>query len=193
MQFQLTQKLVLASQSPRRLEILTNAGLGVEVRPSRIAEVRRGEEAPREYVQRLAREKARAIAGGPGEAVLGADTVVVVDGDVLEKPISPADAVRMVGLLAGRAHEVLTGVCLLTGEKELMAVEATRVRFAPMSVEELQWYAGTGEGMDKAGGYAIQGLGSRFIVGIEGCYWNVVGLPLRRVYEMLRQAGLLTV
>ncbi len=181
--------LVLASQSPRRADLLAQAGIPFVVRPAPVEERRGPGESPEEYVVRLAREKARAARAAAGEVVLGADTVVVAEGAVLEKPEDEADAARMLRALSGRAHEVLTGFCLLRGKQESSGVSRTLVRFARMSEEEIAWYAGTGEPRDKAGAYAIQGLASRFIEGIEGCYFNVVGLPVPMIYRRLREMG----
>jgi len=181
--------LVLASQSPRRQEILTQAGLRFSVRPAGIEECRQPHEFPHQYVLRLAREKALAVDATPEEFVLAADTTVVVDGDCLEKPQSPEDAAAMLRLLNNRDHFVLTGVCLRHGSELLTHVESTLVRFGELSDLEIQSYAACGEPMDKAGAYAIQGLASKFIRRIEGCYFNVVGLPIAKVYEMLKTAG----
>ncbi len=181
--------IVLASQSSRRQEILAQAGLPFVVRVAGIAEVRGAGEEPGHYVLRLAREKAAAVPSSPDEFVLAADTIVVADGAVLEKPESEAGAARMLHALAGREHVVWTGVCLRHGAQEWTAVEQTRVRFGPMSGDEIAGYAASGEPMDKAGAYAIQGLASKFITGIDGCYFNVVGLPVARVYGMLKEAG----
>jgi septum formation protein len=181
--------LVLASQSPRRSELLRQAGLPFVVRVPNVAERGLPGEAPEDYVRRLALEKARAAVARPAEFVLAADTVVVADGEVLEKPCSVDDAARMLRRLRGRPHTVLTGVCVLHAGVERLAVEATRVVFAPMTDEEVRAYAASGEPMDKAGAYAIQGLASKFVERIEGCYFNVVGLPVALVYRLLRQAG----
>jgi MAF protein len=180
------KKLILASQSPRRKEILQNAGLDFEVRVAGIEESQRPGEPPAAYVRRLAMEKAEAVQAGPGEVVLAADTVVVVDSTVLGKPGSQSEAKEMLRLLSGREHRVLTGICLRDSERSIVDCVETTVRFMPMSDDEIDWYVTTGEPMDKAGAYAIQGLGSRFIDRIEGCYWNVVGLPLSTVYRYLR-------
>jgi septum formation protein len=144
-----------------------------------------GEPAER-YVARLAEAKTRAVAAAAEEIVLGADTTVAIDRHILGKPEDEADARRMLALLSGRRHEVLTGVCLRRGESVTTAVEATAVWFAPLSAREIADYAASGEPMDKAGAYAIQGLASKFIERIEGCYYNVVGLPVALVYRMLR-------
>ena len=181
--------LVLASQSPRRREILRQAGLDFEVRIPGVEERQIPGEAPGAYVLRLAVEKARAVAGAPAEFVLAADTTVVCDEHVLEKPHSVEDAARMLRLLSGREHAVLTGVCLLHDGIERAAAESTRVIFSELSAAEIEAYAASGEPLDKAGGYAIQGLASKFIPRIEGCYFNVVGLPISLVYRLLREAG----
>jgi septum formation protein len=178
--------LLLASKSPRRREILTNAGLLFEVRTPEVREARCDGESSVDYVKRLAQSKAEAVARGPDDIVLGADTVVVVDNIVLEKPCDPADAVRMLRLLAARDHEVVTGICLASNRGLIVEVETTRVHFGPMTSSEIEGYVASGEPVDKAGAYAIQGLASKFIDRIEGDYFNVVGLPIARVYRHLR-------
>ncbi len=179
--------LILASQSPRRREILAGAGIPHVVRPAEVDETVRTGEAAEAYVKRVARAKAEAVDGGPGDAVLGADTVVVVDGDILGKPADSADARRMLRRLAGREHFVVTGICLRTAGGIVEQAETTRVRFRPLSDEEIDAYVASGEPMDKAGAYAIQGLASKFIDRVEGCYFNVVGLPVAKVYGLLRR------
>ena len=186
--------LILASTSPRRQELLRNAGIPFEVRPPRIHELRKHGERAENYVVRLAREKAKEAAhqfGGNGIAVLGADTTVVVDEEILEKPRDAADAVRMLRLLSGRSHAVMTGVCLLvrdsSNSQSFTAIEATTVLFRKLSESEIQSYVATGEPLDKAGAYAIQGIASRWIPRIDGCYFNVVGLPVPLVYRMLQE------
>ena len=169
--------IVLASQSPRRREILLNAGFSLEVRPANVEEIPLDPEAPEANVARLARDKAAAAAAGPEEYVLAADTTVAAAGHILEKPHSAGDAARMLRLLSGKTHQVLTGVCLRHGGREWCGAESTQVRFIELSEAEILAYAGSGEPMDKAGGYAIQGLASKFVDRIEGCYFNVVGLP----------------
>jgi septum formation protein len=181
--------LVLASQSPRRREILTQAGFVFTVRVPGIEEVRLSTESPEDYVRRLALEKARAAASSPEEFVLAADTVVVVDGAVLEKPVSTKDAGEMLRRLSGRSHVVLTGVCLLHSGQEWSGAESTSVYFSALTEDELRDYCASGEPMDKAGAYAIQGLASKFIQRVEGCYFNVVGLPISHVYRLCKQAG----
>lgn len=175
--------LILASQSPRRREILERAGIPFEVRVAGVDESVVDGETPEQHVRRLARAKAEAVSA-PGP-VLGADTVVVVDGQILGKPTDAADAVRMLRLLSGRWHCVVTGVCLRRGTAAAVEEESTRVRFVALNEEEIQGYVASGEPMDKAGAYAIQGLASKFIDRIEGCYFNVVGLPVARVYRLL--------
>lgn len=181
--------LILASQSPRRQQLLLQAGIPFRTAVPGLDEQRSEGETPAAYVLRLAREKAEAIQTGANDWVLAADTTVVLDDHVLEKPIDRADAARMVRLLSGRVHEVLTGVCLRRGAQIWTGVETTRVEFAALTEAEIEWYAASGEPLDKAGGYAIQGLASRFIPRIEGCYFNVVGLPVALVYRLLREAG----
>jgi septum formation protein len=178
--------LLLASKSPRRQQILRDAGIPFVVRAADIREERRPDEPAIDYVRRLAEEKAFAVAMAPGEVVLGADTTVVIDGQVLEKPRDAADALRMITLLSGREHEVITGICLRSESRKIVDVAITRVRFVSLADEELTSYAASGEPVDKAGGYAIQGLASKFIDRIEGDYFNVVGLPVAVVYRHLR-------
>lgn len=180
------RNLILASASPRRREILQNAGILFSVRVANVEERRGENEAAVEYVTRLAREKAQAVRHSFDEWVLGADTTVVVDEHVLEKPSTTEDAANMLRRLAGRAHEVITGFCLLTPEGTQAGHEITRVHLLPLSENEIQDYVASGEPFDKAGGYAIQGLASKFIWRVEGCYFNVVGLPVSRVYQLLR-------
>jgi len=181
--------LILASQSPRRREILERAGIPFVVRAVDVDERVLMGEAPQSYVRRLATRKAVA-AGQPGEVVLGADTTVVVDRQILAKPEDAADAVRMLGLLSGRTHEVITGICLKVGGQLIIDAEVTLVRFVELTAAEIAAYVATGEPMDKAGAYAIQGGASRYIDRIEGCYWNVVGLPVAKVCAHLRLQGL---
>jgi septum formation protein len=178
--------LVLASQSPRRAEILRQAGIAFTVRPSFVNETPRETERPVDYVQRLAEDKAATIAVAVGDIVLGADTTVVVDGRMLGKPENEADARRMLTLLAGKRHEVMTGICLRRGEERISDAAITEVWFNPMSAAEIAEYAASGEPLDKAGAYAIQGLASKYIEKIYGCYYNVVGLPISMVYGYLR-------
>ena len=189
--------LILASASPRRADLLRAAGIKVDVRPANVDEAVRPGEPPEQYACRLAREKALAISiRSPGRLILGADTVVVVNGLILGKPNDADDAIRMLRLLSGRRHDVITGVALVapdgaSGPRVDSRAEATAVEFAPLSDSEIEWYVASGEPMDKAGGYAIQGLASRFVTRVEGSYSNVVGLPIALVYEMCTRAGLL--
>lgn len=178
--------LILASQSPRRRELLERAGIPFTVQAAAIREERLSQETPEDYVVRLATEKASAIGG---DLVLGADTVVVVDGEILEKPVDAPDAARMLRLLSGRQHRVITGVCLRSGGEPLTGLAETRVSFGALTAAEIESYAASGEPLDKAGAYAIQGLASRFIQSIEGDYTNVVGLPVPTVYRMLRKVN----
>jgi septum formation protein len=183
--------LVLASASPRRQELLRNAGINFEVQPSHIAEDPLPGESAKDCAERLAREKALAIAGQrPHDFVLGADTVVVVEGQILGKPSDAADAARMLGLLSGRKHQVITGACLAVSGQWSVASETTLVTMSELSDQEITDYVASGEPMDKAGAYAIQGVASRWIPRIEGNYSNVVGLPVALVWRMLRRAGI---
>jgi septum formation protein len=166
---------------------LRDAGIPFDVRAVDISEVRGPHESPLDYVRRLAEEKAFAVPIHPGEVILGADTTVVIDNQVLEKPRDAADAVRMLALLSGREHEVITGICLRDESRKIIDTATTSVRFVALSQDEIETYAASGEPMDKAGGYAIQGLASKFIERIEGDYFNVVGLPVALVYQYWRE------
>ena len=189
--------LVLASASPRRQEILRNAGIPFVVQAANIPESPLENESPQACAQRLAREKVLAVAQqSPADLILGADTIVVVDDLMLGKPTDTSDAMRMLRLLSGRTHEVITGVCLMrrgnsapSGEFPVLSVrfEVTRVVMEKITDQEIRDYVATGEPMDKAGAYAIQGIASRWISRIEGDYFNVVGLPVSRVYRMLQE------
>ena len=182
--------LVLASRSPRRSEILRQAGIPFVVWPIDVDETPLPGEAARDYVTRIAREKARTAVAKPapaGEIVLAADTTVVIQGEILAKPLDTADARRMLHLLSGQRHEVLTGICLRSANRMVEDCAETSVWFAPLSTQEIANYAASGEPMDKAGAYAIQGLASKFIQRIEGCYFNVMGLPVAMVYRHLRE------
>jgi len=179
--------LVLASKSPRRQQILRDAGIPFVVRSADVPEQRRPNESPADYVRRLAEEKACAVTIAAGEVILGADTVVVVDGEVLEKPSDARDAVRMLGLLSGREHEVITGICLRGETRKIVDIATTRVHFVKLTREEIEAYAASGEPMDKAGGYAIQGLAAKFVDRVDGSYSNVVGLPVALVYRHLKE------
>ena len=180
-------KLILASGSPRRKEILTAVNWPFEAVAANIDESRRDSEEALTYVKRLAETKARAVATRFSSGlVLGADTVVVVDGEILGQPREPNEARRMLKLLSGKWHEVLTGVFLMRAPNGQAVIdhEITRVRFAELSAAEIDWYVATGEPLDKAGAYAIQGQAGLFIKEIEGDYFNIVGLPIRLVYEL---------
>jgi len=182
--------LVLASASPRRQELLHSAGIRFEVQPANIAEDPLPEEDAKACAERLAREKAQAIARQrPNDCVLGADTVVTVDGQILGKPTDAADAARMLHLLSGRDHQVITGVCVIADGQPSVASESTRVTMSEITDQEIADYISTGEPMDKAGAYAIQGIASRWIPHIEGDYSNVVGLPVALVFRMLQNRG----
>ena len=195
--------LVLASASPRRRELLAQVGYRFSVHPAHIPEDPREGEDPVAYVTRLAREKAEAvyreIAKGstlsrvPGDespmTVVGADTTVTLDGAILGKPESASDAAHMLRRLSGRSHQVITGVALVTAESTEVAAEATGVRFVTLSDDEIAAYVASGEPADKAGAYAIQGRAARWIPRVEGCYFNVVGLPLALVCSMLEARG----
>ena len=193
--------IVLASASPRRQELLRNAGIPFTVQPADIKETPLAGEAPRECAERLAREKASAVfQSNPQACVLGADTIVVVDDIILGKPRDAEDAARMLRLLSGRMHFVITGVCIVgpvaSGQWSVAgntraASETTLVTMCEISDAEIRFYIATGEPMDKAGAYAIQGMASRWIPRIEGDYSNVVGLPVALVYRMLRERGAL--
>jgi septum formation protein len=186
------QRIILASASPRRAELLRAAGFDFDIMPADVDETVDVEETPDGYARRVALAKAQTVLPrADGRTVLGADTVVVVDTELLGKPADDADATRMLRMLSGRDHVVLTAVCIAhqpVGESRRMQtrLERTTVRFAPMTGEEIEWYVASGEPRDKAGAYAIQGLASRFVTRIEGSYSNVVGLPMSLVYEMLR-------
>ena len=198
--------LILASASPRRVELLRNAGIEVVVQPAEIPETALPGESPVDQARRLAREKARAVwqqfadnrksATGNCLFVLAADTLVVVDEHVLGKPRDAADAARMLRLLSGRTHQVTTGVCLLgTENRELgtffedLRSETTQVTMDTLTEEDISAYIAHGEPMDKAGAYAVQGIASRWVSRLEGCYFNEVGLPVPLVYRMLREHG----
>lgn len=191
--------LILASASPRRRDLLSGLGLRFAVRPVDVDETPRAGEEPLAYVLRLAEEKALARVEA-GELVLAADTTVVLDGEILGKPADETEAREMLGRIAGREHTVLTGVALAErqaqegaeagdGARARAVAEGTRVRMATMSDEEIAWYAATGETLDKAGSYAVQGLGAMFVEAVFGDYTNVVGLPLPATYRLFREAG----
>ena len=181
-------RLVLASASPRRADLLTAAGFSFEVLPVEVDESPLQGEQPADYVLRLAVLKARALdIPDAGTLVLAADTTVAIDGRILAKPGGEADAREMLATLSGRDHSVYTGVALRRGARLLSGVERTRVRFLPLSTAEIDWYIASGEPEGKAGAYAVQGRASRFVESIEGSHSNVVGLPVARVYLMLKE------
>ena len=189
-------KLILASASPRRAEILRNAGIQFEIRKTDVDESRIVGELPGDYVRRLALAKALSAATEYRDPldetlILGADTVVVVDADILGKPASQDDARSMLRRLSGRIHEVHTGLALLRrpGTMQRVVEEITRVHFASLAAQEIEDYIATGEPFDKAGAYAIQGIAGRYVSCIEGCYFNVMGLPLARLWSLLRELG----
>ena len=183
-------KLILASSSPRRRELMTQAGFLFDVLAANIDETRRPNETPTDYVQRLALEKAGAIAALHPEAiVLGADTTVVLNGEVMNKPTNLADAERMLRALSGQTHQVHTGLAVVAGSSTHSHVETTDVIFREITPAELAAYLASGDALDKAGAYGIQGYAARWIPRIEGDYFNVVGLPLSAVVSLLKTAG----
>jgi len=186
---------VLASASPRRRELLTSIGVVFEVRPATIDETPYPGEEPRAHVERVALAKAAAI-GDPGDLVLAADTIVVLDGAILGKPRDAADARRMLGLIAGREHRVLSAVAVRevagasgAGDRSASAVEESRVRVRPLDAAAIDWYVATGEPADKAGAYALQGIGGLFVTAIVGSSSNVIGLPLHVVWDLFADLG----
>jgi septum formation protein len=178
--------LILASASPRRHDLLLAAGIDHRVQPANVPERLIDGEDATSFVRRLARAKAHAVDLGEDDVVLGADTVVCLNDLILGKPRDSADANRMLGLLSGREHEVLTAVCLRSAKGTIVDVAATNVSFVAISEREIEEYVKSGEPVDKAGAYAIQGLASKYISGIHGCYHNVVGLPVSLVYRLLK-------
>lgn len=186
-------RFILASSSPRRRELLASIGIEFDVLPSHVPEVHRPSEAPEEYVARLSRDKAGAIAAGHRDRwVIAADTTVHLGDQLLEKPVDVAEAKRMLGAISGRTHVVYTGVTIENaneGYRETRVAE-TEVRMVPLSPAEIEWYVASGEPLDKAGAYAAQGIGAMFIESIHGSYTNVVGLPLALLIQMLKKAGL---
>ncbi len=181
-------EMILASGSPRRAEILTSVGWPFTVEKPDIDETEHPNEAPDDYVRRLADEKASAISQNiPDRLILAADTTVVIDGKIIGKPIDDDDARRMLRELSGNWHEVLTGVAIVKGEKSLIGLQRTKVKFAEMTVSEIDFLVERGDPLDKAGGYAVQAQAALFIEGIEGDYWNVVGLPVNLVFSMVKQ------
>ena len=184
------QRLILASASPRRAELLTGIGLDFAVQPAHIDETPMAGESPKAYVERLAREKALAISHGqPDDLVIGSDTSVVLGGEIMGKPVDQADAQHMLACLSGRSHQVMTAVALACGDACQSVVSVTDVTFRELAAEEIRAYVATGEPMDKAGGYGIQGLGAIFVSGLNGSYSAVVGLPLQETAALLAGAG----
>jgi septum formation protein len=181
-------RLLLASASPRRAELLSAAGFEFDIQPAHADESLHAGEAPDDYVRRVAEAKALAVLPSAGDrVVVAADTTVVIGGEILAKPENAADAARMLRLLANRRHEVMTGVAIARGTRVLTRVVTTSVEFGPMTDQEIAWYVASGEPADKAGAYAVQGLASRFVTRIDGSYSNVVGLPIALVYSMLKE------
>jgi septum formation protein len=186
-------RFILASASPRRRELLASIGLDFDVIPSSIPEVRGAGESPEEYVARLSREKAAAVAAKHADRwVIAADTTVLLGEELLEKPADEADARRMLATIAGKTHIVYTGVTLqhAAGGHHDTRVAESEVRMLPLTEREIAWYVTTGEPLDKAGAYAVQGIGAMFIDSVHGSYTNVVGLPLALLYQMLKRAGI---
>jgi len=185
----LLPRILLASASPRRAELLTSAGFAFDVQPADVDEHRLVGEAPEAYCQRLARTKAEAVAPlAAGRVVVAADTIVVLGQDVMGKPVDHSEARRMLARLSGCLHTVLTGVAVWADDRALVgAIESTSVEFASLTTDEIAWYVASNEPMDKAGAYAIQGLASRFVTRIEGSYSNVVGLPVATLCRLLRK------
>jgi septum formation protein len=185
-----TCKVVLASSSPRRRDLLNLIGIKHEVRPANIDETMRPREVPRRHAERLAREKASKVAvRDPDLITIGADTVVVINRKVLGKPADVADAARMLGMLSGREHTVITAVAVARGKKLRSAIEEVHVKFRRLRDDEIEAYIATGEPMDKAGAYGIQGFGATIVERVEGDYFAVMGLPLVRLVGLLRDVG----
>ena len=183
-------RLILASGSPRRAELLKAAGFDFETSPPAVDETPRIAEAPAAYARRVARDKAASASTfHTDRVILAADTIVVVADEILGKPAGAADATRMLQLLSGAEHLVQTAVVVRAGEREWSELTSTRVRLFPLTPEEIAWYVGTGEPAGKAGAYAIQGHAARFVNWIEGSWSNVVGLPVATVYRILKEAG----
>ncbi len=186
-------RFILASSSPRRRELLTSIGVDFDAVPSHVPEEHQPGEAPEEYVARLSRDKANAVAAKhPSQWIIAADTTVLLGDQLLEKPLDHADAARMLTLIAGRTHVVYTGVTLQNLDRQYSEtrVAESEVRMLPLSERDVEWYVATGEPLDKAGAYAVQGMGAMFIDSIHGSYTNVVGLPLAMLFQMMRKVGI---
>ncbi len=183
-------RIILASASPRRRELLTLVGIRHEVMPADVDETQFVGEYPAAYAERLARAKAHTLAGAhPGAVVIGADTIVVVDGVVFGKPSDPADAARMIRQISGRSHIVQTALAVARGEQTESAVETVGVTFRDLSDHEIDAYVETGEPLDKAGAYGIQGYGATIVDRVDGDYFSVMGLGLRRLVDLLARVG----
>ncbi len=183
-------KVVLASSSPRRRELLNLIGIAHEVHPANLDESMRPREAPRRHAERLARDKASAVAmRDPDLITIAADTIVVINRKVLGKPVDKADAARMLAMLSGREHMVITAVAVSRGKKLRSAIEEVKVKFRRLREEEIEAYIATGEPMDKAGAYGIQGFGATIVERVEGDYFAVMGLPLVRLISLMRDVG----
>ena len=186
MKFELP-KLILASGSPRRSEILNSVGWEFEKVVADVDETEFAGENPADYVQRLAKSKAEAVAVNyKDKIVLGADTTVVIDEQIIGKPVDLDDARRMLRLLSGRTHEVLTGVAIVKNSETKVGIQRTKVKFVELNDEQIEFLVEFGEPLDKAGAYAVQAQAALFIEGIEGDYWNVVGLPISLVYQLVK-------
>ncbi len=183
-------QIILASSSPRRRQLLEQLGWTFEVRPAEIDETPHADEAATPYVERLARDKSRAVLCPADTLVIAADTIVTIDGELLGKPADDARAHQMLRQLSGRTHEVMTGVAVRSADNITSFVETTVVHFADLTDDDIAWYVSTGEPVDKAGAYAMQGRGGAFVSSIEGSYDNVIGLPRHRLIEAVRARGL---
>jgi septum formation protein len=185
-------QMLLSSGSPRRKELLSLLGIPFRVVIPNIPEVRQPHETPRSFCLRVSKEKAILLAKKfPDALVIGADTIVVIDGTILGKPRDPREAYDFLTLLQDKTHYVLTGYTIASGNRSISRAVKTKVRFRAMTAKEITWYISTGEPMDKAGAYALQGIGSLFIKEIHGCYTNVIGLPLSHLYKDLNKFGIL--
>jgi septum formation protein len=184
-------QMLLSSGSPRRKELLSLLGIPFQVVAPNIPEVQQLDETPRSFCLRVSREKAIKVAQKyPDALVIGADTIVVIDGTILGKPRNPSEAYDFLTLLQDKLHNVLTGYTIVLGNRSISKAVKTKVLFRAMTAKEISWYVSTGEPMDKAGAYAVQGIGSLFIKEIHGCYTNVIGLPLSHLYKDLNKLGI---